>query len=494
MLKYDWKLDIKYSVGDIIFIINNLQFAEYYICSTSHISDEFVNPQSIIYWIPIKGIQIYPEQLEVITQPSLKLNLGTMKDIFNVSFFDIDAEIKPSKQENKLKRKLESIELEISTFKKKKKSEDTLDLKDQILLLNVDIKTKVFLLEKHSNLIKTCGSEYAKGHAWMKTVLNVPFKKYNNFKIKSSDKTSAINAYFDTVRQHLDNKIHDMDDVKDEIIQFLARKISNPNSKGHILALQGGAGVGKSKLLKTLAEALQLPFHQINFGGLNDVSILTGHSETYTASKPGKFVEILTSAGCMNPIIFLDEIDKISSTKSKELNGILTHLLDEDQNHEFQDNYLSNINIDLSKVFFVIAFNEIDNVDSIVLNRMKVINIKDIKIENKLIIAKEKMIPDILNSLILKKDIYINLDPDLINFIIKEKTPIEPGVRQLKKSLEKIFNKINYLILTDKYKKDKDLFIDIELGKEIINIKKRFIDNCIEFTQQNESSHMHMYI
>lgn len=480
MFTCDWRVNIKYSRGDIVFIVN-LLVTTYYICSIGHISDELINPKSIIYWIPISGITIYPE---ILLDSKSNLISNLRKEI----------EIKPTKEENKLKRKLESMELEICAFKKKLKKEDTLDLKSKILLLNVDTKTKVFLLEKYDKLTKTCGSEYAKGYAWIKTVLDLPFKRFNNLKIRANNKSSEINEYLDAVRKHLDNKIHNMDDVKDEIIEFLSRKISNPNSKGHILALQGGAGVGKSKLLKTLAEALELPFYQINFGGLNDVSILTGHSDTYTGSKPGKLVEILTSAGCMNPIIFLDEIDKISSTKGKELNGILTHLLDEEQNHEFQDNYLSNININLSKVFFVIAFNEDKNVNSIIMNRMKVINIKDINIEDKIIIATEKMIPDILNELNIKNNLFINLSPDLIGFIVKEKTPIEPGVRQLKKTIEKIFNKINYLILTDKYKTDNGLSIKIESGKEIIHIKKIFIDNCIKFVNLDTTLHLHMYM
>ena len=90
-----------------------------------------------------------------------------------------------------------------------------------------------------------------------------------------------IKEYFKDIKEKLDESIHGLEEVKQEILEFVARKISNPESKGHILALYGQAGVGKSKILKTLGKALNLPFYQINFGGLNDVSILTGHSETY---------------------------------------------------------------------------------------------------------------------------------------------------------------------------------------------------------------------
>lgn len=499
MLKYEWAIDVRYTRGDIVSILDTITSFEvmYYVCIVPHRSDESINPEmkDAIYWIKLKGIKIYPDCTELpkisIDFQSLINEMRTPTPIIKKIPITKEQE-QEEKRKLKLKRKVESVEDEISVFKKKRHIEETSSLKEQILLLNVEIKTKVFLLDKYETVRKTTGSEYAKGEAWLKTVISLPFKKYQSFKIKSTDNKKNINDYFKRVRKHLDSKIYKMDYVKDEIMEFLARKITNPNSKGHILALHGSAGTGKSKLLKTLAEALELPFYQINFGGLNDVAVLTGHSETYIGSKPGKLVEILTGAGCMNPIIFLDEIDKVSSNKSKEINGILTHILDEEQNNEFQDNYLSNINIDLSKVFFVIAFNDIDNVSSIVLNRMKVISINEPTVDDKIMIAKEKLIPDIMKLLNLNID--INLNQELLRYIIEYKVSDEKGVRQLKKSIEKIFYKINYLMLIDEYKKDSSLNIEIVNKKEILNIKKAFIDICLEYKKEDNTLHLHMYM
>lgn len=475
MLRYKWETNIYYKRGDIV----NLE--SFYVCALSHVSDEATTYHNIIYWIKLNNVLIVEESVN--------------QFIFTEIIYEkTKEELNEEKKNKKFKRKIESIENDISVFKKKRKIEDTLDLKQEILLLNVDLETKIFLLGKYENLLKTSGSEYAKGYSWLKTVLNIPFKKYENLKISINDNHNQINEYLKKVRTHLDSKIHNMDHVKDEIIQFLARKIANPNGKGHVLALCGSAGTGKSKILKTLSEALELPFHQINFGGLNDVSILTGHSETYIGSKSGKLVEILSSARCMNPIIFLDEIDKISTNKNKEINGILTHMLDEEQNDKFQDNYLSNINIDLSKVFFVIAFNDIENVNSIVLNRMSVIHINDLTLQDKITIAVDKMIPDIISNLNILKDKYINLNRELIHYIIEYKVPEEKGVRQLKKCLEKIFNKINYLVLIGEHDKQKTLNIRIESGIDEINIKKEFIDNCLVFKKQDNMLSLHMYM
>lgn len=534
MLKGEWSINVSYQRADIVTIFDSFtNTLNYYVCVMSHVSDELVNPRNPeeIYWIEVKDMYpgfMYPGVtytkessiydtnrfiLPTLLPPVPILDMppppGLFKRKNRVETEEQSEEVVDSN--SKLKRKLKNIEKDISSFKKKRKVEDsTLDLKQQIMLLGVDIETKIFLLDKYESIQKLGSSDYAKGKTWLKTVLNIPFGKYKPFKVKASDDSDKINDYFKMVRNHLDKKVHNMDKVKDEIMEFLARKISNPHSKGHVLALCGPPGCAKTVILKSLAEALELPFYQVNFGGLNDVSILTGHSETYVGSKPGKFVEILTSAGCMNPIIYLDEIDKISEHKGREINGILTHLLDEEQNNKFQDNYLSNININLSRALFVIAFNEHDKVDRIVSDRMKIIYIDSPNVDAKVTIASNKMIPDIINTLNIKKDKFITLDNELLKYIIESKVPKEEGVRQLRKCLEKLFNRINYLFLTGQYK-DSNLSItkletsynDVNDNLSLLNIKeaevetvhitKSFIDNCLD-AQHDNTTYFHMYV
>jgi ATP-dependent Lon protease len=543
MLKGEWSINVSYQRADIVTIFDSFtNTLSYYVCVMSHVSDELVNPRNPeeIYWIEVKDMYPVPwipdyshnfafTQPAPIRIPNLitpvpildmppppglykrKQRVETENNEQNEEQNDEQNELVVDASQNKLKRKLKNIEKDISLFKKKRKVEDsTLDLKQQIMLLGVDIETKIFLLDKYESIQKLGSSDYAKGKTWLKTVLNIPFGKYKPFKVKASDNSDKINEYFKMVRNHLDKKVHNMDKVKDEIMEFLARKISNPHSKGHVLALCGPPGCAKTVILKSLAEALELPFYQVNFGGLNDVSVLTGHSETYVGSKPGKFVEILTSAGCMNPIIYLDEIDKISEHKGREINGILTHVLDEEQNNKFQDNYLSNININLSRALFVIAFNEHDKVDRIVSDRMKIIYIDSPSIDAKVTIASDKMIPDIINTLNIKKDKFITLDNELLKYVIESKVPKEEGVRQLRKCLEKLFNRINYLFLTGQYKesnlsitKSENSYNDVHDNLSLLNIKetevetvhitKSFIDNCLD-AQHDNASYLHMYV
>lgn len=465
-----WEINKRYNRGDVVFLFE--ESPQYYICCITHISCDLVYPNPTdVYWIKIDENDI--EQLLT----NYKKN--------TLSFTH-------RRQEQKLKRKLISIEDEIQRFKKTKTSEEVDSIRDQLLLLNVDVPTKSFLIDKYDNVQKLSGSDHSKGQNWIKTVNNIPFGKYKPLKIKVSDTNEKIVTYFDNVRTRLDKQIYGLNKVKDEIMEFIARKISNPQSKGHVLALCGSKGLGKTKIAKSLAEALELPFYQINFGGLNDSSILLGHSETYVGAKPGKIVESLIHSRYMNPILYLDELDKISEHRSREINGILTHLLDEEQNDRFQDNYLSNVNLDLSKILFVIAFNDITKVDDIVSDRMKVIYIDPPSIEDKINIIKQKLIPEIIESIKFQKHYKFQIEDDLLEYITCVKVEKEDGIRQLKKTIEKIFNRINYLLLLQK---ETNGLVKEKKEKEIhIHIQKDFIDSTIQNKDGENSNHMSMYI
>jgi ATP-dependent Lon protease len=389
------------------------------------------------------------------------------------------------------KRKLREIEQDLENHKKRKTGdEDIKELRDKLMLLDIDLETKSYIVDKYDITEKMTGSDHSKNMAWLKTVANIPYGKYKQLGVNAEDSSEKLEEFFKNVKNKLDKSILGLENVKQEILEFVARKITNPLGKGHVLALCGVKGVGKTKIIKSLADALDLPFYQINFGGLNDVSILTGHSETYVGSKPGKLVEILSNAQYMNPIVYLDELDKMSSTKSREINGILTHMLDEEQNNKFQDNYLSNVNINLSKVFFVIAFNDITKVDEIVSDRMTIIYVNSPSLEEKVKICQEKMIPEIVESVHFKDNYIIRMDKEMVEYVIFNKISKEEGVRQLKKTIEKIMYKLNYDILINNLEK---LKIEKFEDKNIVIITKKYIDNILT-CQEDQSSYAHMYI
>ncbi|NBP02219.1 MAG: AAA family ATPase [Proteobacteria bacterium] len=530
-----WDPNRSYRKGDIVYIQETLT---YYTCALAHDSNNLTYPsKEDIYWVHIDSkflsdisvikprpfttenipdfgnfLMNQPVTSEPPNTPStpvlanlplpspLQRKTSSPQPIRLASEQDL---VQKQKREN-LKRKLRQAENSVDNYKRQRTNSEITDLRDKLLLLNVDVGTKSFLLDKYDLTRKASGSDYSKGMAWLKTAAGLPYGRYKQLKVKASDPPERIKAFFQDVKSKLDKNIHGLEHVKQEILEYVARKITNPHGKGHILALCGPPGVGKSKIIKSLAGALELPFFQINCGGLNDVSVLTGHSETYIGSKPGKIVEILQNANYMNPIIYMDEVDKISENKSVEINGVLTHLLDEEQNNKFQDNYLSSVNLNLSKVFFVLSFNDITKVDEIVSDRLKIIYIQEPTLEQKVQICHDKVIPELLASVNFDSNCVIRIDKEVIEYIATQKCDKESGVRKLRQALEKVFNKLNYDILTgttdnlytqktQEQESDTTKERESSKAKTIYNITRRYIDATLETTNQNQS-YLSMYI
>jgi ATP-dependent Lon protease len=527
-----WCQNTEYKREDVIYIKES---ADYYICIQDHTSDNLTYPcKEDIYWIIISSVFLNDlvlvssiqntsdtngkndtngksdtngkndkkeDKLKTKKRLTINTNLEEPKTNNPLQIIKMKKKSKRSfsdeeeyteSESNSLKRKLKCVEDDLENHKRKKKcrGSEVESLRDKLLLMELDLDTKTFIIDKYDSTQKLTGSDYSKSMNWLRTVSKIPYGKYKTLPVSKTDTQETIKNFFNNVKQKLDKNIYGLEDVKQEILEFVAKKITNPNSRGHVLALYGKAGVGKSKIIRSLADALELPFNQINFGGLNDVSVLTGHSETYVGSKPGKIVEFFTNSQYMNPIIYLDEIDKISESKSAEIFGILTHLLDEEQNSAFQDNYLSNINIDLSKVFFVLAFNDITKVDEIVSDRLKIIYINPPTLNEKLIICQDKLIPEILSNVILKNNIDILIDKEVIEYIIVNKTQKESGVRQLRKNIEKIVNRLNYDTLIGNLE---NLKTETQFDKQVIIITRTYVDHVLK-SQDDNTSYLNMYL
>jgi hypothetical protein len=191
--------------------------------------------------------------------------------------------------------------------------------------------------------------------------------------------------------------------------------------------------------------------------------------------------------------IVVHNCDKISERKGDEINGVLTHLLDEEQNNLFQDNYLSNIPIDLSKVFFVIAFNDLSKVDNIVSDRMKIIYIDKPSIQDKVTICTEKLIPEIISN--INKQINVNINKEVVEYIVLHKCEQEGGVRRLRKTLEKVFNRLNLDVLTHKVPKQciEHVYGEEDEMKTVYNITKMYVDNIIK-KEKEDNTFNSMYL
>jgi ATP-dependent Lon protease len=228
-------------------------------------------------------------------------------------------------------------------------------------------------------------------------------------------------------------------------MQFISTKIANPAHRGLNLLLVGPPGIGKTALIKNgIAKALDWPFQFISLGGDSDATTYTGHQLVYESSHCGKIVNSLIASKSMSTVLMFDEIDKISQTpKGEEVMNLLIHLTDPVQNGDFEDKYLSGIPIDLSKVMFVFSANDINKIDKILLDRMMVITLKGYDLSQKTSIAEHYLLPCAIKDVNLNERIAISTD--ILTYIIKEYAGDEKGVRELKRCIEQVTQKINML-------------------------------------------------
>jgi ATP-dependent Lon protease len=292
-------------------------------------------------------------------------------------------------------------------------------------------------------MMETSDPEYFKLNRWMEGILKIPFGNYVKPLVSKNDPVPAIRNYLNGGREQLDKEIYGHSTTKDQVIKILAHTITNPTEGGNIFALQGPPGVGKTALIQYgITKAFGRPFNFISLSGATDACFLEGHDFTYEGSNHGRIVEVLQQSKCMNPVIYFDELDKVSETsKGEEIINILMHITDQTQNSHFNDKYFGGIDFDLSKAIIIFSFNNEQKISHILRDRMKIIRVKGYKLTDKLVIAKNYLIPKLLKQIGIN-DVEINISDNVLEFLIDNYT-YEGGVRKLKELLNDIFLEIN---------------------------------------------------
>ena len=302
-----------------------------------------------------------------------------------------------------------------------------------------------------------------------------------------NQKWNKININMTKINQVLNKAVYGHHTAKRQIERIIGQWINGEQS-GYCFGFEGPPGVGKTSLAKYgLANCLfdetnnsHRPFAFIAVGGSCNGSTLSGHNYTYVGSTWGRIVDILIEKKCMNPIIFIDELDKVSrSEHGKEIIGILTHLVDATQNDAFQDKYFNGIDLDLSKALFVFSYNDPNAIDRILLDRIHRIKFEHLSLDDKLVITKDYLLPEIFQKIGLKN--VVSLKDDVIIFIIENYT-YESGVRKLKEILFEIISEINLIILKNK---DENIQIPINVTKQDI------INNYLKERQKVRHSRIH---
>jgi ATP-dependent Lon protease len=376
-----------------------------------------------------------------------------------------DIEDKVSKQQKEffLREQLKAIKRELGIEKDDKTTElDKINEKISSLTLSKEAKEVLDEQIEKLNLLDSHSPEFHVTRSYIQVITDLPWGIYSddNLDIKKA-------------RKILDRDHYGLDDVKKVILEFISTIIKKKNVGGSILCLVGPPGVGKTSIGKSIASALNREFFRFSVGGMRDEAEIKGHRRTYIGAMPGKIIDSLKRTGTSNPVIMLDEIDKIGKSFQGDPASALLEVLDPEQNKDFLDHYLD-IRFDLSKILFITTANQLDTIPRPLLDRMEVIQLSGYILEEKLEIAKRYLVPNQMEMHGLSKN-EISISPKALELII-DRYAREAGVRNLEKQIKKIMRNTTLKLAEEEAKSVKVTAKNIEdfLGKAIFSTEELY--------------------
>ena len=442
----------------------------------------------------LKAIKNCDESIKELVQQTRSKNAKTYHKL-------IHADKKKENEIDYFKKKLSNKEqLTVMKHLKEINSHTNIVKPYRLALLdtNMPANFKAIAMQKLSMLksMDVGDNEYFKIKNWVDMFMRIPFGVYRSLSISMDDGIDVCHEYMENSMKTLDSCVYGLNDAKLQIMQMVGQWISNPSAMGTAIAIKGPMGTGKTTLVKEgISKILGRDFAFIALGGTGDSSFLEGHSYTYEGSTWGKIVQILVDSKCMNPVIYFDELDKISDTpRGEEIAGILTHLTDTSQNNQFHDKYFSEVDFDLSKCLFIFSYNDESKVNPILRDRMYRIQTKGYDAKEKVIISRKYLLPKIREQVNFTEDEVIIPDETIKHIVSNTSmTKEEAGVRNLKRCLEIIHTKLNLFRLM---KKDTPLF-DTDIKLEVsfpftVNIKEA--DILIKNEGSPDQSFLAMYV
>jgi len=364
-----------------------------------------------------------------------------------------------------------------------------------LLESEIPVQFKAAAMKKINSLryMEPGSGEFYKIKNWVDTFMRIPFGKHEGLPISIEDGVEKCHDFMENAQKTLDAAVYGLNDAKMQIMQMLGQLLTNPKAIGTAIAIHGPPGTGKTSLVKEgISKILNRPFAFIALGGATDSSFLEGHGYTYEGSMWGKIVQILIDSKCMNPVIYFDELDKISDTpRGEEIAGILTHLTDTSQNSQFHDKYFAEINFDLSKCLFIFSYNDESKVNPILKDRMYRIKTKGYSQKEKTNISKSYLLPKICEQVRFTNSEIIIPEPT-VHYIIDNHCNKEDGVRNLKRCLEIIHTKLNLYRLMKPGSNifEQDMSLKVEFP---FTVTKDIVDKLIKRESDNISALYSIY-
>lgn len=340
----------------------------------------------------------------------------------------IDEKMSAQQKEFFLREQLKAIKKELGLEKDEKSSEiEKLEARIAELILPDEARARIDEEMDKLRVLEPQSAEYGVSRNYLYWLTNLPWGHFSedNYDIK---KAKTI----------LDRDHYGLDDIKERILEFISTGKMKGNISGSILLFVGPPGVGKTSIGKSVAAALKREFYRFSLGGMRDEAEIKGHRRTYIGAMPGKIIQSLKAVGVSNPVIMLDEIDKIGASYQGDPASALLEVLDPEQNVNFLDHYLD-VRYDLSNILFIATANQLDTIPAPLLDRMEVMNLSGYVLQEKLEIAKRYLIPKQIEAHGLKKSM-ISIDTKALRLII-DGYAREAGVRSLENNIKKIIRK-----------------------------------------------------
>jgi len=358
----------------------------------------------------------------------------------------------------------------------------------RIVAIDAPLDTKRVLYEKYTELCDMSSShdeEYGKLKRWLSYALSLPYRKV----IRPWDGHSSLTIYLQHVRRVLDTRLYGMKEVKEQIMLMLHSKLRNSDLTGCSLGLIGPPGVGKTTIARCLAEVLSYPFQHIPCGGLQHSEVLKGHQYTYIGSEPGEIAQCLMRMGYSNGILFFDEYEKV--TQNTEMTSTLLHMTDPSQNMAFRDNYLSEIDIDLSRIWFMYSMNELPE-DSALSDRIFPIHIQGYTSQEKVHIIVNYLFPKhLVQNGFGVGDLVV--DTGLAQYIIDTIHDTDKGVRRAERAVSDVCRKVSYMYHHPEDAKAMSFAVHERVTLPY-TLSRTMIDGCLRTFDRRGKETAHWYI